>query len=928
MEYEQTLGVIVSVLTIVGVVFAPIKRLLHLRKSISEELWAYGLSWKIKDYINPQYTVEGWNGKQGIIDKLLAKLLLKSHPARMVFVVGESGAGKSFLCVKILHRLIFRTAMKGHLLKYVNAAKLENFDELEKDPYAKKTILFLDGLDEYHQFLKPHDPQITKDFYNKLLKVLSEYGRVVISARSNYYFANKDEVNRVCYQLAGCKMQNVVKVTLTGLEDHQIRKYLKQNLKLKDDKIEKCIKLVHCSKEILSKPMFLYFLETLPGDINYSNSYKVYEEIVEAWMQHEKDKSVLSSNPIDKVDWGKAFDQLTERYFEKLFGGHTTVFFQPEEVISPQSGIDNSVLGSRALLKYDPEFGYYCIHRSFFEFNYVRLHYEEMCESGTKEEKFMHSSLKTFYEECHYNRTFAPDFPQAEVLLLKSGRKPLSELRPEEAGRMIQIYVMHSDDLLHPAFRKFLQGFYYSSFMLGSWKINNAQLRCLLQNKYLNLSEEKIRSAQALDWFHGLPVCAMNLSHTGIRTLDFLKDFPLLEQFVSVGNSLVDVKGVEQCMNLRYLNLSNCGLTSNALEGRWPESLRKLIVSNNEILNLAFVTHMHLDELDVSDNPLQSGAESFMAIPGRVKCVYHFGSDALKAMILKEKQFTGKEIQYGDLMSFLRDNVDTVRVKDEITSVFGLENICCEFLMLPLGLISSLNTLSKPLHTDGVVILSGHEYKLGYELNELFSNLDFCSRQQMTLEYATKLHDQCDNLLNYFVNYIVSENCETNIFHDALKEMMDTQIYQSCLQEIYLIAAICLKHMWRYGTNIKNQVSTWKIDRLACDYMNKYPVPDQLRLEYAKNLSEQHRKYKEQGKEFERAIKTILSNTRGLSEIIWNINYDCYEKMNITQDWEDDSAYFSHGRYSQAQRDLQDGTIAQWFAILLEEAEKNQNRLC
>lgn len=873
---------------IVSAIFALIKKMSDLKKLLSEELWENHLPWRIVGYINPQYNIEGWKGKRGIVDKQLAKLLLKSHPARMVLVVGESGAGKSFLCVKILHRLIFRTAMKGHLLKYVHAARLENFDELDKNPNAQKTILFLDGLDEYHQFLELHDLQTTKELYDNLLKVLGGYGRVVISARSNYYFANKDQVNRVCYQLAGCNMQNIVKVTLTGLEDQQIRKYLKQNLKLKDDKIEKCIQLVHCSKEILSKPMFLQFLDVLPKDINYSNSYKVYEEIVKAWMQHEKDKSFLSSNPIGKVDWGKAFDQLTERYFEKLFGGHTTVSFQPKEVISPQSGIDNSVLGSRALLKYDPKYGYYCIHHSFFEFNYVRLHYEEMCESGMNEKKFMHSSLKSFYEECHYNRTFTPDFPQAEVRLLNSGKKPLSELRPAEAGRMIQIYVMRSEDLLNPALRKFLQGFYYSSFMLGSWKINNAQLRCLLQNKYLNLSEEKIRSVQALDWFHGLPVCAMNLSRTGIGTLDVLKKFPLLEQLVSVGNPLVDIKGVEQCMNLRYLNLSNCGLTSYALEIRWPESLRKLNVSNNGILNLAFVSRMHLNELDVSDNPLQSGAESFMAIPGRVRCVYHFGSDALKAMILNEKQFTGKEIQYGDLMSFLRDNGDTVRLKDEITSLFGLENICCKSIILPLGLIPSLNMLSKPLHTDRVVILAEHGYKLGYVLNDFFPYLDFCSRHQMILEHVVKLLDQCDNLLDYLTGNTVSENCDVISRHDALDGIMDMQTFQLCLQEVLLIAGVCLKFMWQCEANTKVQDSSRKIDGLACDYMDKHFVPDHLRPENLKTLSEQHRKFSEQGKVFERAIDTIQFNEKGVSKIIWNIKQGRHATIKIIQSSEDD----------------------------------------
>lgn len=887
-NYEMYLSMIVSVLTIGGVVFAPIKRSRNLIESISADLKKNKLSWKIKGYIHPSYTIEGWNGKQGKIDKLLAKMLLKRHPARMVLVVGESGVGKSFLCVKILHRLIFRTALRGHFLKYVNTASLEKFKKL-KDKNAKKTILFLDGLDEYPQFLKLHDPEITKEFYYNLHKVLSEYERVVICARSNYYMANQKNVYWVCYHLAGCDTQKVVKVTLTGLEDQQIRKYLKQSLKLKDDKIEKCIQLVHCSREILSRPVFLHFLELLPKDINYGNSYKVYEEIVEKWLQREIDKSVSYSNPLDKVDWGELFNHLTERYFLNIFGGNTTVHFQPEEVISPHSGIDNWVLGSRALLKYDPEFGYYCIHRSFFEFNYVRLHYEEMCESGMNEKKFMHSNLKAFYEECHYNRTFTPDFPQAEVLLPNSGKKPLSELRPEEAGRMTQICVMRSEDLLHPAFRKFIQGFYYSSFMLGSWKISNTQLRCLLQNKYLNLSEGEIKSAQALYWFYGLPVYAMILSYTGIRTLDFLKDFPALEHFIAVGNSLVDVKGVEQCMNLRYLNLSNCSLTSNALEIRWPESLRKLNVSNNEIMNLAFVARMHLDELDVSDNPLQSGAESFMAISGRVRCVYHFGSDALKAMILKEKQLADREIQYEDLMSFLRDNDDKVKLNDEITSVLGLENICCKSIMFPLGLIPSLNALSKPLHTDKVVILSEYEYKLGFALNDLFPHLEFCRRHPMALEYAIKLLNECSNLLSYFIGNSVCENCNMVTHNDALDRLMDTQTSQLCLQEVLLIASICLKYMWRCGINKKDQASAQEIDRLAYDYMSKHSVPDYLQPGNSKNLSEQHRKYSEQGKVFKKAIDTIRFNTKGLSKITWNIMQDRYIDLRIARSSEDGS---------------------------------------
>ena len=879
MQYGEYLENMVNVIAIISACFA----LFKLLESIFDKLWSNTFPWKIKNYIPPQYTIEGWNKKKGKIDKLLAKLLLKKHRVRTVLVLGESGVGKSFLCIKTHHRLIFRSVLRRHYIKRVNAAMLENFNELEDCPDADKTILFLDGLDEYHQFLKPHDQQEIKDLYYNLHKVLSKYARVVIFARSNYYNANKEHVDWVCYQLAECDMKKVVKVTLTGLADQQIEEYLKRNLKLKKDKIEKCIRLVHSSREILSRPVFLHFLEILPEGINYSNSYNVYEEIVEGWMQREKDKSVSSSNPIDKIDWGKFFNQLTERYFFDLFAGHTTVYFHPKEILSPQLGIDIPDLGSRALLRYDSKHGYYCIHRSFFEFNYVRLHYKEMCRKGMNEKKFMNRSLKSFYEECHYNRTFVLDFPQAEVILLKSGKKLLSELRPEEAGRIIQIHVLHSEDLRHPEFQKFIQGCYYSSFMLGSWKINNIQLRRLLQNKYLNLSEWKIESVRELEWFRDFPIYALNLSHTGIRRLEFLKNFPLLQRFVSVGNPLESVKEVEHCVNLRYLNLSNCGLTSYALRIQWPDSLQKLIISNNEILNLDFISCMCLEELDISDNPLQSGIKSLMEDLGSVRCVYHFGSDALKAKVLNKKQLVNLDIQYGDMMLFLQDNDNVVRMDDEITSVFGLENICCKSIMFPLKLIPSLNTLSRPLHTNRVVILSGQEYKLGYALNDLFSRLNFFDRHQMTLEdAAVELCNQCDSLLNYLADYAFSENGYVLERNEALEGIMDTKTFQLCLQEVLLIVGVCLKYGRQYGMNIENYATLWKIEELVQDYVNEHFIPDYLEPENWKNLFEQHEKFEGQGKVFEKAINTIQLNTKGLSEIVWCANQCIHVEMKFT----------------------------------------------
>ena len=148
------MNIMASAVTIIVAVVGLARWLNHFKQLISKELWENAFHWKIKEYIAPQYTIEGWNGKKGEIDRLLAKLLMKNHQARTVLVVGESGVGKSFLCVKIYHRLIFRAVTRGYHLKYVNAALLDSFNELGNDPEARKTILFLDGLDVYPQFLR------------------------------------------------------------------------------------------------------------------------------------------------------------------------------------------------------------------------------------------------------------------------------------------------------------------------------------------------------------------------------------------------------------------------------------------------------------------------------------------------------------------------------------------------------------------------------------------------------------------------------------------------------------------------------------------------------------------------------------------------------------------------------------------------------
>ncbi|MCD8013654.1 MAG: hypothetical protein LUG99_10840 [Lachnospiraceae bacterium] len=832
------------------------------RTEIFYEFWKLPFSNRIKEYLPLQYAATGCSGRcSRNADRFIVKLLQKKNGPRLILITGESGAGKSFLMQKVCHTLIIKNGRR-HKMKYVNAVSLHDFKELSGDKELSEQILFLDGLDEYEDFLKAQTGKELLAIFSDLQCSLKKYGRVVISVRNAFYMQNREHFEHLAFRLAGNEVQPIVKIAINGLNQRQIQKYLRHKMHVGADEVKKCLKMVSASEEVLSRPLFLRFLTSLSEDYQVTNPdmnlYEIYERILTGWFQRERNKADEEGKILEKADLKKVFDRMTELYFIRKQQGIAEVFFKPDEVINAKDRVYGDIVGSRSLLVYEEGRGYACIHSSFFEFNYVRMHYKKLCLSKNSSKIVFSRGVKLFFGEYHYRKVFSAAFPETDIILLGTGMKKLSDLQPAETGEILEIHINSSKDLLNKHFRIFLTGLFYVKFQLGRFKIDCSEFRCLVWNKNIRLCNinRRMRSLNCVDleWFAGFPVSSLNISHMGVQNLSFLKYFPQLKKLICVGNQHVMLSDLKNCHSLEYLNVSNCALTSEDIREILPASLRILIVANNELSDLDFVATLSLSYLDVSDNPLQPDAEQVFGSLQKYRCVYHFKCRTLKRLFLNPTDNEDIEAQYSDIMSANKDPFFLMSVNySDITSLCGLENIWFSKLQVPFELVPMLFQIdeNRSLHIREVDIpmFERCEYKLGMELCQIFQLLNMISTSQQSFNVARAIYDIVDDLFSYIIfSYKGKNGDRVFCWNDLVSEKVEKSARIAMANELLLLAESCSDYMLKNNNHTIRVKNSTTLEVLK--YYEKQPQNligfNQISLP---ELTRQYKKFRKQGED-------------------------------------------------------------------------------
>ena len=143
------------------------KKLYFTKRDIYEATWGY---------VEPRYKLENCNLKGK-----LAKILLKASEARIIFVIGEVGSGKTCLINRFIWKYntrLFLTKKKVRLIQGLECSDiLYQIDQIDS---KEDTILILDGLEEAYLY-QSNDIKTLQDLKERV----NRFSKAIITMNGN-----------------------------------------------------------------------------------------------------------------------------------------------------------------------------------------------------------------------------------------------------------------------------------------------------------------------------------------------------------------------------------------------------------------------------------------------------------------------------------------------------------------------------------------------------------------------------------------------------------------------------------------------------------------------------------------------------------------------------------------------------------------------
>jgi hypothetical protein len=341
---------------------------------------------------------------------------------KFYLVLADSGMGKTTFMINLYVQYVSKFGDK-HKIRLIpfNEDILKDIDELNKKPdEVRDTILLLDAFDEYNALNPPKqsDGFSDEERFNKVIHEIAKrtqyFREVVISSRTQFFPGKENSVYELNIPKFGGEggFHKLFPKYISPINEAEIgwylnKKYGKFNFGENGRKKRIAKSIVDASPKLMVRPMLLAYIDYLV-DTNqtFTNTYQIYETLVEKWIEREaiKRKHESTSREKFKTDLS-SFSQKTALIIYENIQQKSTASIDKETArqlcIKENYDLQDYEITGQSLLNRDVNHNWKFAHKSILEY-FLAKHAIENFDYFTEFTKTNFAGMdmvKSFYTE-------------------------------------------------------------------------------------------------------------------------------------------------------------------------------------------------------------------------------------------------------------------------------------------------------------------------------------------------------------------------------------------------------------------------------------------------------------------------------------------------------------------------------------------------
>lgn len=335
---------------------------------------------------------------------------------KYTLILGDTGMGKTTFLINLVKKYYYKPWKKRYQIAlfplgtpFINQ-KLKEFPSTE----ASKTVLLLDALDEDAKAVINYEDRI-----KELLDITYYFKKVIITCRTQFFPSEGQEPVETEIEMFGSNKGSYKfrKIYLSPFTEGDVKFYLYKRFGFNIPKIRKAYKLVKQSQFLMVRPFLLSYIDEIVH-INKAMeySYKVYEFLVNKWIEREASKIDANRKEEFKKELYDFSKNLAINMYlnQKKRGG---LFISIDEInsfaVANKIKLNELELRGRSLLNRNKD-NYKFAHKSILEYFLSLELYENQLFLSTFHFEGM-DQARVFYRQQCASKAFAENMHSASL---------------------------------------------------------------------------------------------------------------------------------------------------------------------------------------------------------------------------------------------------------------------------------------------------------------------------------------------------------------------------------------------------------------------------------------------------------------------------------------------------------------------------------